>query len=170
MSRRTPRPNAIALLLDLLDEAYDRKAWHGPNLRGAIRGLSEKDASRRPAPGRHNAWELTLHAAYWKFVVRRRLTGDRSLAFPLSGSNWFPRPGGGSRWRDDVRLLADQHRLLRAVVAALPVSSLRSAAAGSRQTVGTLVRGIAEHDLYHAGQISLVRALTRPRGATGGRP
>ncbi|HEY0351427.1 MAG TPA: DinB family protein, partial [Gemmatimonadales bacterium] len=67
---------AIDLLLEMLDQAYNQKGWHGTTLRGALRGLTPKDALWRPAPRRHNIWELTLHAAYWKYAVRRRLAGS----------------------------------------------------------------------------------------------
>jgi len=63
-------------ILALIDEAFDKTSWHGPNLRGSIRGVDAGLAAWRPAPGRHNIWELTLHAAYWKYAVRRRLTGE----------------------------------------------------------------------------------------------
>jgi hypothetical protein len=56
-----PQPE-IRMLADNLDEAFDRKSWHGPNLRNSIRGLTAAQATWRPAPGRHNIWELTLHA------------------------------------------------------------------------------------------------------------
>lgn len=62
-------------LLAILARAYDRRSWHGTNLRGSIRGLDPAVAARRPAPGRHNIWELVVHAAYWKSAVWRRLTG-----------------------------------------------------------------------------------------------
>jgi len=67
----------VRLLLDLLDEAFDKKSWHGPNLRGSLRGVTPELAAWRPRPRGHNIWELTLHAAYWKYVVRRRITGSR---------------------------------------------------------------------------------------------
>ena len=73
----------IRVVLNLLDEAFDKKSWHGPNLRGSIRGVTAAQAAWRIAPDRHNIWELTLHAAYWKYVVRRRLSGggaSRSVA------------------------------------------------------------------------------------------
>ena len=65
-----PAPNILNLdfLLTLLDEGFDKKSWHGPNLRNAIRGVSAKQAAWRPAAGLHNIWEYTLHAAYWKYV------------------------------------------------------------------------------------------------------
>jgi hypothetical protein len=164
-ARVVPQPRAgqvqVALLLRLFDEAYDRRAWHGPNLRGTIRGLDARRAAWRPAPGRHSIWELVVHAAYWKYAVRRRLTGEKRGSFPLEGSNWFARSDGlvESVWRQDVELLAAEHRRLRAVVAGLRDADLPRAAAGSRQSNGTLVYGVAAHDVYHAGQIQLLKRL-----------
>lgn len=152
-----------ALLLALIDEAYDRKAWHGPNLRGSIRGLSERGVSRRPAPGRHNVWELVVHAAYWKYAVWRRLTAAARGTFPLEGSNWFERPAHGRKWRDDVALLDEQHRRLRSAVAGLEPASLRGRAAQSGHGAARLAWGIAAHDIYHAGQIRLIKTLLRRR-------
>ena len=155
------REPLVGAALELIDEAFEKKAWHGPNLRGTIRGLSAADAAWRPGPGRHSIQELVAHAAYWKYAVRRRLSGDKRGSFTLPGSNWFPRPDRADEaaWRADVRLLGTEHRLLRAVVAGLRDRDLDRAAAGHRTTVRVLVRGIAAHDLYHAGQISLLKRL-----------
>src|SRR5512142_143685 len=83
----------IRLLLRAIDEGFDHAAWHGPNLKGSLRGVTAAQAAWRPAPGRHNIWEIVVHAAYWKYAVRRRLTGDERGSFPEKGSNWFERPG-----------------------------------------------------------------------------
>jgi uncharacterized damage-inducible protein DinB len=155
------RDAAVAVLLQLLDEAFDRKAWHGTNLRGSVRGLDLRRAAWRPGPGRHSVWELTVHAAYWKYAVRRQITGEKRGSFPERGSNWFARQAeaGEAAWRRDVLLLVDQHRKLRATVAALRGSDLGRRPRGSRYTIGFLVRGAASHDLYHAGQIQLLKRL-----------
>lgn len=151
----------VALLLRLLDEAYDHKAWHGPNLRGSIRGLDAQRAAWRPGPGRHSIWELVVHAAYWKYAVRRRLTGEKRGAFALAGSNWFPRAAEPAEraWRRDLALLASEHRRLRAAVALLRDADLAARTAGSQVSRGTLVSGAAAHDVYHAGQIQLLKRL-----------
>jgi len=72
---------------------------------------------------RHNIRELTVHAAYWKYAVRRRLTGATRGAFALTGSNWFDIPPDRA-WTDDLRLLADEHRQLREAIAAYPARAL----------------------------------------------
>jgi len=155
----------VVLLLRVLDEAFDRKAWHGPNLRGTIRGLDARRACWRPAPARHSIWELVVHAAYWKYAVRRRLTGDKRGSFGLPGSNWFSRPSEpqADAWRRDVALLGEEHRKLREVVAGLRDADLPRTAAGSRHPNATLVYGVAAHDVYHAGQIQLLKRLAAPK-------
>jgi hypothetical protein len=55
---------SIELLLAAFDEAFDRKSWHGTNLRGSLRGMSARAAAWRPGPRRHNAWEIAVHTAY----------------------------------------------------------------------------------------------------------
>lgn len=155
----------VGLLLRILDEAYEKKAWHGPNLKGTLRGVRLEEAVWRPAPDRHNVWELALHAAYWKYAGWRRLSGEKRGAFPVTGSNWFLRPESTTEkaWRADLALLDEQHRRLRNAVAKIPARSLSSVSPGSKHRIDTLVYGIAAHDAYHAGQIQLVKRLYRDR-------
>jgi uncharacterized damage-inducible protein DinB len=156
----------VKLLLAMLDEAFERNAWHGPNLRGSLRGVTARQAAWRPAPGRHSIWELAVHAAYWKYAVWRRLAGEKRGSFAHKGSNWFPSTSSASEraWRADLALLAAEHARLRAAVARLSPSDLPKKAGGSRRTVATLVYGVASHDVYHTGQISLLKRLWRDRG------
>jgi len=153
-------------LLVLIDTAYNRASWHGPNLRGSLRGVPLDAASWRPQPGAHNVWELLVHAAYWKYVVWRRLTGAARGSFPLDGSNFFERPAQRTpaAWRADLRLLDAVHRDLRAAVEATPARALDRRLPGSKVTRLKLITGAAAHDVYHAGQIQLLKKLyTRSR-------
>jgi hypothetical protein len=154
-------------LLVLLDTAYDKASWHGPNLRGSLRGVSLDAAAWRPQPGAHNVWEVLVHAAYWKYVAWRRLTGAARGSFPLEGSNFFERPvrRTAAAWRADLRLLHSMHRDLRAAVAATPARALDARLPGSKVTRLRLITGVAAHDVYHAGQIQLLKKLHSRRRA-----
>jgi hypothetical protein len=150
----------VQLLLRALDTGYDHKSWHGTTLRGSLRGVSAMEAAWRPAPGRHNIWELSLHAAYWKYSVLHRLR--REARFPLKGRNWLPRPQGEpdeAAWKADLRILGELHRELCAALIALGDETLDTIPAGSRTSVQDLLLGVAYHDVYHAGQIQLLKRL-----------
>jgi hypothetical protein len=156
----------VRLLVGVLDAAFSGHGWQGATLTGALRGLTAKQALKRPAPGRHNVWELTLHAAYWKYVVCQRLTGSTERgAFPRGPSNFPAIPGkpDDRAWRDDVRLLKQMHARLRAAVKALPPRMLGKRSPSGKWTYAEMIYGIAAHDLYHTGQIQLVKRLAVSR-------
>jgi hypothetical protein len=161
-------PREISLLLRILDEAYVKKAWHGPNLKGAFRGLDSTAAEWRPSPARHSIVENVVHCAYWKYAVRRRLTGEKRGSFSLKGSNWFPisSPLGEAAWRGYAALLDREHRALRETIAAFPPVRLADYPEGGKVAFITQIYGVALHDVYHAGQIQLLKRLreisTRP--------
>ncbi|HEX4560900.1 MAG TPA: DinB family protein [Gemmatimonadales bacterium] len=159
-----PRNSRISLLLAVYDQAFDHAAWHGTPLAGTLRGVTWREARKRPAPGRHSIWEVALHTAYWKFVVRRRLTRDSGIEFPRAPANFpaLPRRPSASLWKRDVALLKHEHRLLREAIRTFPVNRLKLRAWKSRWTNEATIYGIASHDLYHAGQIQLIKALIRP--------
>ena len=153
-----------AHLLATLDRAYDVTSWHGPNLKGSLRGLSPAVAFFRPGPKRHSIYDLVLHAAYWKYVVRRRLTGEKRGSFALEGSNFFPAPS-----RPSARALADAKLAPRSTSTGRSARSWRicprprsgrASGAGRRRPS---ISGVAAHDLYHAGQIQLLKRLYAER-------
>jgi hypothetical protein len=153
----------IRSLLRTLDQGYDHLAWHGTNLRGSIRGVTPAEALWRPGPGRHNIWEEVVHAAYWKYAVRQRLTKGKRGAFPLKGSNWFaaPKVGGPEEWKQARALLDEMHSTLRVVVEQFPAARLGTAAMGSKWSAFDSILGIAFHDIYHAGQVQMLKRLCR---------
>ena len=140
-------------LLTILDCAFDRRSWHGANLMSALRGVDAKLASRRIG-SRKTIWQQLLHAAYWKHVMTNKLSGK--TPFGRRGSNW-PNPpprATDAAWRADIRFLREEHALLRRVIENLP------AAQPDAKTIW-LIHGVALHDVYHAGQIKLLRRILR---------
>jgi len=150
----SPLSSVRALLLDVLDCAFDRQSWHGANLTSATRGVRAAQAAR-VVLGRRCIWEQVLHAACWKNRVLGKLRG-KTRPLPRKGSNWpkLPDKPSEAAWKSDLALLRAIHRELRDVVASLPDERL-----AHRKTTW-LIHGAAAHDLYHAGQIKLLRRLT----------
>jgi hypothetical protein len=144
------------MLLALLQEGYEKKTWHGPNLKQSVKGLTAKQAAWRPARGKHNIWELAIHSAYWKYAVRRELDGTKRGAFILKGMNFFARPEKGkateAAWRTDRDLLEREHRALEQSIA-------RALKKPITEKQRRMIYGVCFHDIYHAGQIRLLRRL-----------
>jgi len=141
----------VQLLLEVFDQAYTAPSWHGTPLRGTLRGLSARQALWRPGATRHCIWDLVLHTAYWKCMVRRL------------GSNWLALPDrrNDAAWKRDRALLDEQHRLLHNAIAKLKPADLGRRGWRSQWPVKAEIYGIASHDLYHAGQIQMLKRLMR---------
>lgn len=142
----------ILSFLAMLDYAFDQASWHGPNLLSTLRRIRATDAAKM-IPGRKNIWEQLLHAAYWKQMVLNKLIG--TTPFPRKGSNW-PKPPAvvdEKAWKADIQMLREIHAKLRAGVAALSPAQLDA-------KLERMIIGAALHDIYHTGQIRLLRKLT----------
>ena len=155
---------ATPLLLRSLRENYYRGGWHGPKaaVREALRGLDANAASWRPDAGRHNIWELTLHLAYARHMMLKRM-GFEPPAFPHRLTKpWWPAAPSASTaeaWIGDLGLLESLHRRFVAAVSGASRRLLATVRPGRRLTIGMEVLGVATHDAYHAGQMNMIRRM-----------
>jgi uncharacterized damage-inducible protein DinB len=149
-----------ARIADQLRRAFDGGAWHGDSVLEILKGVTAAQAAR-PIKGAHSIWELVLHIAAWDGAVLRRLGG---VAVELSDAENFPpvTDAGDAAWRaalDRVRLV---HEELVAAVAALPDSRLYQMVPGKKgahYTFYYMLHGVVQHELYHAGQIALLKKV-----------
>jgi hypothetical protein len=154
-------------ILNLLAPAAGKRLWYGgATVAGTLRGVTPEQAAWKPARERHSIWELTLHLAYWKYAVRRNLEALPQGTFPRSPSNWpaVPKPANAPHWKADRVLLRSEHAQLVDAVRAFDPRRLNAAAPGSgNYRFADLLFGIASHDLYHVGQIQLLKRLYQGR-------
>ena len=145
------------LLLRILEEAYRQNTWNGTNLRSSLEHLTAERAGWRPPHARHSIAEIALHSAYWKFVIRRRLTGDRRATFAFKGKDWFDVPGAltDERWAELVSVLDDEHARLSDVIRDTDRELGYGSTAG--RELARKIFGVAMHDAYHTGQIHLIQ-------------
>ena len=148
---------------DVLEEAYFKKAWHGPNLHSSLNGVSAVDALKRPSKGRHNIYEVTVHAAYWVYRVINRVRKNSGLKFPIKGTNWFESPDilTNNEWKKTKRLLNEFHDVLFNLISDLNKKEFKDKSEKEKQIISRLLIGIAMHDVYHAGQIQLIKRLIK---------
>jgi uncharacterized damage-inducible protein DinB len=148
--------NESARLADQLQRAQEGDAWHGPSLRELLTGVTAAQAAARPVPEAHSIWEIVHHVAAWEDAVRRRLAGER---VSLTGEgDWPPvHEPTEAAWVETRDRLAAGGRRLRETIAAFPPARLEELRSDSGQTYYLLIQGVIQHDLYHAGQVGLLR-------------
>lgn len=153
--------NQVARIVDQFQRAYDGDAWHGPPLLRLLADLTPEQASRKPIAGAHSIREIVLHLSAWHEVVRERLEG--SDVEPSPEEDW-PSVGGVTPPSGEGVLarLEQTHRALVRTAAGLSPEDLDRRVPGQEYSVYVMLHGVIQHDLYHAGQIALLRKGGRP--------
>src|SRR5229473_3335122 len=145
-----------ARIADQLRRAFDGTAWHGPSLMELLRDVDAATAAARPLPRVHSIWELVLHVAAWDAAGFRRLGGETVQLTGTANFPVVPRPAEAA-WRKAVAHVKRTHDVLVKTVSALPESRLRERVPGKRYDFYFMLHGIAQHELYHAGQIAVLK-------------
>lgn len=149
------RNSAPALLAEQLRRAFEGNAWHGPSLLDLLADVDATTAAAKPLPA-HSIWELVLHVAVWDNAALRRLAGEKCQPTGLANFPLIPKSTEAA-WRKAVAHAKRTHETLVKTVAALPESRLRDRVPGKRYDFYHMLHGIAQHELYHAGQIAILK-------------
>jgi len=134
-----------------LARTYSGDPWHGPSLRSILEGIDGAQANARPISDAHSIAELAAHILSWREETLRRLEG-KGGDVPAAGD--FPEP---LEWSELLARLDRSHDALTKAVAALDDGILDEKVKGRRESYYVLLQGIIHHDLYHAGQIAILK-------------
>jgi uncharacterized damage-inducible protein DinB len=148
-----------ARIADQLSRAYSGKAWHGPSLRALLRGVTAAQAARRPVPSAHTIWELVLHIAAWDRVVCERIQGGKTTKLPPEENFPTVTDTSDAAWNKALKGLAKQHRALAAAMLKFSSARLDRNLGGGDYTFYITMHGAVQHDLYHAGQIAILKKM-----------
>ncbi len=155
--------NEVERIADQLQRAYHGDAWSGPNLLDALKDVTAGQAARLPVENAHSIWEIALHCAAWMSVVRERIEGEY-VREPAGGDWQEVTDASDEAWREALGKLERKHRGLIEAVNNLRDEQLevrigteRDRATGAGVSRYVMLHGIAQHNLYHAGQIALLK-------------
>ena len=164
MPRTAPAESpAVAHIVDQLERAFGGDAWHGPSVLEALDGITAREAAARPIDAAHSIWEIALHVTSWKLEVCRRVEGAEP-GIPVEGD--WPEPGSptASSWKQTRSALTAAHRRLIAATRLLRddrltdmVGAHRDRPLGSGVSFHDMLLGAVQHDVYHAGQIAILK-------------
>jgi uncharacterized damage-inducible protein DinB len=148
----------VERILDQLRRAYEGEAWHGPSVREALAGVTAEQAHARPLAGAHTIWELVQHIAVWEDVGRRRLEGDRAAIEISSPEDWPPADDKSeAAWEQAQAALDRRHQTFVKAISGVSQSRLDEPILEGLSSVYVTLHGVIQHDLYHAGQIAILK-------------
>jgi uncharacterized damage-inducible protein DinB len=143
-------------IADQLQRAFYGNAWHGPAVLELLSDVDAATAADRPLEGVHSIWELLLHMVAWDQAAMTRLCGKKCQ--PKGAENFPPvKKITESKWRAAVVSANRTHDQLVKMVEGLSESRLRDRVPGKRYDFYHMLHGIAQHELYHAGQIAILK-------------
>jgi uncharacterized damage-inducible protein DinB len=150
--------------LDRIKDQFHRvfagPAWHGAAVIETLAGLTLAEVQARPIPGAHTIGELLRHLLAWRTLVLHRLKGDDAYRV-THGLDWTPGPASEGEWMEDLENLRSTQRELLVLIGRFNPRLLDDQAPGSDVTWHTLFHGVLQHDLYHLGQIGLLKKALR---------
>jgi uncharacterized damage-inducible protein DinB len=151
-----PRLSEPARIADQLGRAFDGNAWHGPAMLELLADVDAATAAAKPLKKVHSIWELVLHVAAWDGAALQRLSGSKCQ--PKGAANFPPVTNPTpAAWRNAVAEMTRTHQSLVKTVAGLSDSRLRDRVPGKRYDFYHMLHGMAQHELYHAGQIAILK-------------
>jgi uncharacterized damage-inducible protein DinB len=150
----------IRHLIDLMDRTWAGDAWHGPSVQKTLEGCTAAEAVERPLANAHNIHELAEHIIVWQEAVRRWLAGEDHKVTPEM--DWKKiTVADETAWADTRARMESTHAALRAAIAAFPDSRLDEPRGPGKMPWYAVLEATVHHDLYHAGQIAMLRKATR---------
>jgi uncharacterized damage-inducible protein DinB len=146
----------IERIQDQLRRAFEGPAWHGPSVKELLSDVTAEKAAARGVAGAHSIWEIVLHIGAWQEAARRRLAGERA---ELSTEEDWPLVSETSEtaWRETLEALERDHLRLREALDGMDEARLTQPIVEGMSSVYVTLQGIVQHDLYHAGQIAVLK-------------
>ncbi len=156
MAELSAAQNEIIRIKDQLEKAFYGGAWHGPSVMEVLNDISASKAEAKPINGAHSIWEIVLHIITWHKVVIRRLEGDPAL--PADEEDWRQmKDFSEESWKRTLVNLKEGFNELISKVGKLDENKLEDTVAGKNYSKYFMLLGLVQHDVYHAGQIALIR-------------
>jgi uncharacterized damage-inducible protein DinB len=146
----------ISRIVDQMDRAMNGEAWHGPHLEELLKDVSAQQAAAYPVEGAHSIWELVNHIAAWNSILAQRAAGKAVVV--TSEQDWpAVTDTGAESWSRSLEQIRKARARLRGVVEKLSDAQLEDIVPGKDHSVYVMLHGGVQHDLYHAGQIAVLK-------------
>ncbi|MBA7622335.1 hypothetical protein ES703_29711 [subsurface metagenome] len=136
-------------------------AWHGPSLMESLKGVDVGQATVRPIEGRHTIWEIVNHCTYWMESVDKALHGEVMESIPET-EDWVGMGETADDWKRDLERMDQTYEKLQETIEGFEgdLDAMVGAQFGEnffQFSHRKMLHGVADHNIYHAGQVSILK-------------
>lgn len=143
----------VQKIIDILKHTFEKGAWHGPAVKEALADVSAESMHNRIGNG-NSIVELVAHMTTWRKFVAEKLNGNDS--YDVTEEMNFPVVND---WVTALAALDQSQADLIEALEKTPDEKLQEVVPGRKYKFFTMVHGIIHHDVYHTGQIMLLKKL-----------
>ncbi|MBI3218300.1 MAG: DinB family protein [Bacteroidetes bacterium] len=139
----------------LLEKTFDQQPWYGSSIMEILKTVNPLMVNQRSGDT-HTIAELVEHMISWRTFTTKRLQGDAE--FQVNDTANFP---VSPSWEDTIKRLHQSQEELVKAAKLFPEERLNELVPSNqfRYTFYTLLHGIIQHDVYHLGQIALLKKV-----------
>ena len=149
----------VKFLRDQLETTFKGDSWHGPNLVRTLSGINYEQAMRRPIGERHNIWEITYHMIFWMEEAWKSVRDHRNLN-PEKNKDWPESGATEEEWEQSISRLEAAVNMTLDELSRWTDDDLEEMVPGEKYTFKQMLHGVVHHNLYHAGQINILKQKT----------
>ncbi len=140
---------------------YDGRPWYGSNFTEIVADITPAEALAVPGNG-HSIARLLFHMIKWRKSLTIRLQGDKDFrALDSDPDNWVAlNTLDEAKWEAAKQEFDELQKILISELEARDEAFLDTEFIQGK-TYRYLTTGVIQHDIFHLGQISILKQLLR---------
>lgn len=146
-------------IINNLSETYNGMPWHGNSLKELLLDVDTATAFYRPFEKKHNIAELVAHILIWRQYALEILNENYNFNIDIGSMADFPEVVESEKvWCELLTQLDENQMVLLEKLAQFSPLKLEEEIPNKPFTFRYLFDGVVYHDVYHGGQIGLLKA------------
>ncbi|WP_348798881.1 DinB family protein [Flavobacterium adhaerens] len=145
-------------ILNLYQSIYNGNPWLEVTLVNTLKDITAEQAYRKTNPKLNTIWEIVNHLIQWRRNILRRMQGE-TITTPEH--NYFVPilDPSEAAWEQSLQSLAKTQELWNSYFEKLEDSDLEKIYTNNGHSYYEHIHGIIQHDIYHLGQIVILKKL-----------
>ena len=143
---------------NLYQSIYNGNPWLEVNLTNTLKNLTAEQAYRKVNPNLNTIWEIVNHLIQWRRNILKRVEGETVIT---PDHNYFVPVLDSSEaaWEQSLQNLGKSQELWTTFFENFDDADLAKIYAANNHTFYEHIHGIIQHDVYHLGQIVILKKL-----------